>query len=130
MAKPAWLRFSHRQMLAGEQPTIFGDGSKSRDYVHVADVAAATRLLVAAGDEGSVFNLGFGLEVSDRMVFDAVRDALKLKIEPRFGEVRAGEVSRIALDTTRIRAARGWQPTLDYRQGIARTVAWYKANPA
>ena len=119
-----------RQMLAGEQPTIFGDGSKSRDYVHVSDVAAATRLLVAAGDEGSVFNLGFGLEVSDRMIFDAVRDALGLKIEPRFGEVRPGEVSRIALDTTRIRAAHAWQPTLDYKQGIARTVEWYKANPA
>ena len=119
-----------RQMLAGEQPTIFGDGSKSRDYVHVADVAAASRLLVAAGDEGSVFNLGFGLEVSDRMIFDAVRDALGLDIEPRFGEVRPGEVSRIALDATRIRAARGWQPTLDYKQGIARTVEWYKANPA
>ena len=119
-----------RQMLAGEQPTIFGDGSKSRDYVHVSDVAAATRLLVAAGDEGSVFNLGFGLEVSDRMIFDAVRDALGLTIEPRFGAVRPGEVSRIALDTTRIRAAHGWQPTLDYKQGIARTVEWYKANPA
>ena len=119
-----------RQMLAGEQPTIFGDGSKSRDYVHVSDVAAATRLLVAAGDEGSVFNLGFGLEVSDRMIFDAVRDALGLMIEPRFGAVRPGEVSRIALDTTRIRAAHGWQPTLDYKQGIARTVEWYKANPA
>ena len=119
-----------RQMLAGEQPTIFGDGSKSRDYVHVADVAATTRLLVAAGDEASVFNLGFGLEVSDRMIFDAVRDALGLKLEPRFGQVRPGEVSRIALDATRIRSARGWQPTLDYRQGIARTVEWYKANPA
>lgn len=119
-----------RQMLAGEQPTIFGDGAKSRDYVHVADVAAATRLLVAAGDEASVFNLGFGLEVSDRMIFDAVRDALGLKLEPRFGQVRPGEVSRIALDATRIRSARGWQPTLDYRQGIARTVEWYKANPA
>jgi len=119
-----------RQMLAGEQPTIFGDGSKSRDYVHVSDVAAATRLLVGSGDEGSVFNLGFGLEVSDRMIFDAVRDALGLTIEPRFGDVRPGEVSRIALDASRIREARGWRPTLGYREGIARTVEWYKANPA
>lgn len=119
-----------RQMLAGEQPIIFGDGSKSRDYVHVSDVAAATRMLVAYGDEGSVFNLGFGLEVTDRMIFDAVRDALGVKVEPRFGEVRPGEVSRIALDASRIRAARGWQPTLGYREGIARTVEWYKANPA
>jgi UDP-glucose 4-epimerase len=119
-----------RQMLAGEQPIIFGDGSKSRDYVHVSDVAAATRMLVAHGDEGSVFNLGFGLEVTDRMIFDAVRDALGVKVEPRFGEVRPGEVSRIALDASRIRAARGWQPTLGYREGIARTVEWYKANPA
>ncbi len=98
--------------------------------MHVADVAAATRLLVTSGDEGSVFNLGFGLEVSDRMIFDAVRDALGLKIEPRFGEVRPGEVSRIALNATRIRTAHGWQPTLDYQQGIARTVEWYRANPA
>jgi UDP-glucose 4-epimerase len=119
-----------RQMLAGEQPTIFGDGSKSRDYVHVSDVAGATRLLVAHGDEGSVFNLGFGLEVTDRMIFDAVRDALGLSIEPRYGEVRPGEVSRIALNASRIRDARGWQPTLSYRDGIARTVEWYKANPA
>lgn len=119
-----------RQMLAGEQPIIFGDGSKSRDYVHVSDVAAATRMLVAYGDEGSVFNLGFGLEVTDRMIFDAVRDALGVEVEPRFGEVRPGEVSRIALDASRIRAERGWQPTLGYREGIARTVEWYKANPA
>ncbi|MGE0384267.1 MAG: NAD-dependent epimerase/dehydratase family protein [Gammaproteobacteria bacterium] len=118
-----------RQMLAGEQPTIFGDGSKSRDYVHVYDVAAATTLLVEAGEQADVFNLGWGREVTDRMIFDAVRDALGAKVEPRYAPVRPGEVSRIALDASRIRLAHGWKPTIALEDGIAATVRWYEAHP-
>jgi UDP-glucose 4-epimerase len=113
-----------QQMLSGEQPTIFGDGTKTRDYAYIDDVVAANLLAIDAKDD--VYNLGWGREVSDYEIFCAVRDALGVTAEPRFAQKRHGEIDRICLDSRRIYRDLGWRPRVSLEEGVARTVRWHK----
>lgn len=115
------------QFLDGEQPTIFGDGSKSRDYVYVADVVAAN---MAAIDEGSgeTLNIGSAIETTDLQVFEAVRDAVGSNTQPRFAAVRPGEVDRICLDGSRAKAVLGWEPHVNFATGVQSVVNWVAAS--
>jgi UDP-glucose 4-epimerase len=112
------------KMLAGEQPTIFGDGTKTRDYVYIDDVVAANLLAIDA--KVDVYNLGWGKEVSDYQVFCAVRDALGVTVEPHFGQKRHGEIDRVCLDSQRISHDLGWRPRVSLEEGVARTIQWHK----
>lgn len=114
-----------QQMLSGQRPTIFGDGTKTRDYVHISDIVRAN-LLVIGHDHGEVFNLGWGKEISDFDIFATVRDTLGVEIEPRYREKRPGEIERICLNSTKIHKMLGWQPKLSIKEGVAQTVDWYK----
>ncbi|MGO8702811.1 MAG: NAD-dependent epimerase/dehydratase family protein [Candidatus Brocadiia bacterium] len=114
-------------LLEGKTPTIFGDGTKTRDYVFVSDIVQANVLALDAGD-GGAFNVGTGREVSDDQVFAAVRDAVGVKIEAAHSEFRKGEVQRIALDAGRIRDELGWRPRVAIEQGIPKAVEFYRAK--
>ena len=114
-----------QQMLAGERPTIFGDGSKTRDYVYIDDIVVANLVVIKAGDD-TVYNLGWGKEISDHEIFCAVRDALGVAVEPHFGQKRPGEIHRICLDSRKIHRELGWQPRVSLEEGVARTVHWHK----
>jgi UDP-glucose 4-epimerase len=113
------------QMLAGEQPVIFGDGTKTRDYCNVADIAAANVLALNSPRSG-VYNLGRGIEVSDLEVFEAVRAAVGSEVTPRFASVRPGEVQRIALDASRAERELGWTWKIDFPAGVAKAVEFYR----
>lgn len=113
------------QLLSGVRPTIFGDGTKTRDYCYVADIVAANALALDAGG-GGLYNLGRGIEVSDQEVFDTVRAAVGVDIEPEYARVRPGEVEHIALDASRARQELGWKWTVDLADGVARAVAFYR----
>jgi UDP-glucose 4-epimerase len=114
-------------LLEGKTPTIFGDGTKTRDYVFVSDIVQANVLALDAGD-GGAYNVGTGREVSDDQVFAAVRDAIGVKIEAVHSEFRKGEVQRIALDASRIRDELGWRPRVAIEQGIPKAVEFYRAK--
>ncbi len=114
-------------MLHGAQPVIFGDGSHTRDYVYVSDVAHANLVALEREAEG-VFNVGTGVETSTRRIFDLLRAATGYRGEPRYGPPRPGDVRRICLDSTRAERALGWQASVDLEEGIARTVAWFRAQ--
>lgn len=118
-----------RQMLAGQRPTIFGDGTKTRDYVHVDDIVRANLLVMGeTRAAGRVYNLGLGREVSDRQIFELVRSAVGVTVEPTLAAKRAGEIDRICLDASRAKAELGWEPTIPLEEGIARTVAFYRGE--
>ncbi|PWB47490.1 MAG: UDP-glucose 4-epimerase [Candidatus Methylomirabilota bacterium] len=120
-----------RQMLAGERPTIFGDGTKTRDYVYVDDIVAANLLAMANKQaSGRSYNLGLGREVSDRQIFESVRRAVGATLEPILASKRPGEIDRICLDASLARAELRWEPTVPLEEGIARTVAFYRSDGA
>ena len=113
------------QLLRGERPRIFGDGSKTRDYVYVDDIVAANLLALESQPE-ETFNLGWGKQVSDREVFETVCAAVGTRPQPIFDEKRPGEIDHICLDATHAKTKLGWQPRIDFREGVTRTVSFWQ----
>lgn len=109
------------QMLRGDQPTIFGDGSKTRDYVFIEDIVKANVALLEKGD-GEILNLGSGVPTSDLQIFELVRTATHFNGDPRYAPVRPGEVGHIALSGQRAHDILGWAPRTSLAEGIGRTV--------
>jgi UDP-glucose 4-epimerase len=114
--------------LKGERPTVFGDGTQTRDYVFVGDAVAAARLALESAESGS-YNIGTGKETS---VLDLVAELSALagrKIEPIFAPPRAGEVARIALDASKARARLNWSPQVGLDAGLEQTFRWQRDHP-
>ncbi|MBM3256770.1 MAG: SDR family NAD(P)-dependent oxidoreductase [Candidatus Liptonbacteria bacterium] len=105
------------QMKRGERPTIFGDGTKARDYVYVEDLAKASVAALTKGN-GGLFNFGLGKLVTDKQVFDTVAEAVGFRKTPRFAPVRPGEVQKISLDAGLARRVLGWKPTTSFEEGV------------
>ena len=114
------------QMLTGKQPTIFGPGDKTRDYVHVSDVVQANVLALEKGDR-SIVNVGTGVETSDQEVFDTLASVLGYDQPPAYAPIRKGEVYRISLDCSRAREELGWNPHIQFRQGIKMAADYYRS---
>ena len=112
------------QILQGQNPKIFGDGTKTRDYLYVADVVKAN-LLALESSSNAVMNLGWGREVSDRLVFDTISSALDYKLDPEYVSVRPGEVKRISLDSKLAREVLDWEPDVTFEEGITKAVQFY-----
>lgn len=112
-------------MIQGRRPSIFGDGSKTRDYVYVEDIAEANVLALNGGD-GGVYNVGAGRQITDNEIFTAIRDAVGVDITPIYSDFRKGEVAHIALDASRIKRELGWTAKVPLEAGIPKAVAFYR----
>jgi UDP-glucose 4-epimerase len=122
------------RVLSGREPTVFGDGHQTRDYVFVADIVAANvRTARAANPPEEIFNVGTGTEVSVLDLVVAVADAAgvdRATFEPVFHPARAGEVRRSCLDVSRAREAFGLPAPTDLTTGLRRTLDWVGTLPA
>ena len=110
------------ERLHGGQPvTLFGHGTPTRDYVHVADVAKA--FVAAVGSQGT-FNIATGIETSVQEVYDLVAGTLDSvpALAPELADLRPGELSASCLDTTRAREILGWTAAINVASGIPQTV--------
>jgi UDP-glucose 4-epimerase len=114
------------QMLGGERPTIFGQGDKTRDYVHVSDVVQANILALELG-RNAIYNIGTGVETSDQQIFDTLAEVLGYKGAPIYAPYRKGEVYRICLDRSKAEQNLGWSPRFSLKEGIAQTAEYYRA---
>jgi len=120
-----------RQMLAGEPVTIFGDGTKTRDYVYVGDVVEAT-MRAAAGPSGVVANVAWAREVSDLELFREVAAATGYPNGPTHAADRRGDIVRICLDAAVAQRTWDWRPSVSLEDGVRRVVeaARAKLEPA
>ncbi len=116
-----------KQMLAGQQPTIFGDGTDSRDYVFVSDVVAANQLALEAGS-GEIFNISTGIATTVQEIFESAAEASGYEGEPRYAPSRPGDVRHNALDSTKAQQLLGWTPEMTLVQGIALTVDYLRES--
>ena len=114
-------------LLAGKTPNIFGDGSKTRDYVFVKDVVEANVLALDGGD-GRAYNVGTGRETTDDEIFEAVRKAVGADIQAVHTDFREGEVRHIALDASRLRSELGWTPCISLEAGVPSTVEYQRTS--
>jgi UDP-glucose 4-epimerase len=116
-------------MLAGIVPEIYGSGTQSRDFVYVDDVVEANmRAAFADGAKasGEVFNIGRGQRYALLEVYAILSECLGFKGGPGFLPARTGDIQHSKADISRARERLGYEPRVSFREGLQRTIAWYR----
>ncbi|MFH1539326.1 MAG: NAD-dependent epimerase/dehydratase family protein [bacterium] len=116
-----------RAMLAGEAPTINGDGKYYRDYVYVSDVAEANCVSLERGDNRR-YNIGTQTAADVNEVYRMLREATGFTREPKHGPPRPGDLRRVMLDITRAREELGWEPRVSVSEGMRKTVEFFRGT--
>jgi UDP-glucose 4-epimerase len=112
----------------GEETTIYGDGTQSRDFVYVDDIVAA--LLATVGKAGGPYNVGTGEDTTVAQLHDACAQVAGVEAKPRFEGARLGDVQRSVLDVALIERELGWRAQVALDDGLRRTWAWMKDQGA
>lgn len=113
------------RMIEGKPVTIDGDGTQSRDMLHVGDVAIANLAALERGD-GGTYHISSGVPVTINDLFRKLSLLTEYKVEPRYGPPRKGDVYRIALDNTRAKDQLGWEPRIPLDEGLRLTVEYFR----
>ncbi|EHB57695.1 dTDP-glucose 4,6-dehydratase [Mycolicibacterium rhodesiae JS60] len=113
-------------MLAGRPTKVYGDGSNTRDYVFVDDVVDAFVRASGTGGCGQRFNIGTGVETSDRKLHAVVAKVVGAPDDPEFAPARLGDLKRSCLDVRKAEMVLGWRPQVRLEEGIARTVDYFR----
>ena len=119
-----------RKMLAGEQPTIHGDGEQSRDFTFIENVVHGNLLAASAPAEqvsGRMMNLATSSAVTLNQVFEILCDLTGYRGEPAYAQPRSGDIRHSLADIRLANELLGYEPQVDFREGIRRTVEWYRA---
>jgi UDP-glucose 4-epimerase len=117
-----------RALISGQPTKVFGDGTSSRDYVHVDDVVDAFLRCLGGKGDGRRLNLGTGTPTTVRELHTMVAAAAGVVDAPSFAPSRPGELQAIALDSSAARRALGWEPAADLTEGIRQTVDWVRKH--
>lgn len=118
-----------RMMLAGEQPTIFGDGEQSRDFTYIENVVQANLKAATAPAEkvaGRMFNCACGEFHTLNETYRLMAELVGYPNPPQYGPPRDGDIQHSYADITEARQALGYEPHVDFMEGLRRTVAWYR----
>jgi UDP-glucose 4-epimerase len=112
-------------LLTGKNPTINGDGKQTRDYVYVGDVVNANLAALESPYVGEI-NIGTGRETDVLTIFELLRQGAGRKLEARHGPPKVGEQRRSCLAAKRAAEVLGWRAEVGLREGLERTVAYYR----
>jgi UDP-glucose 4-epimerase len=128
--RPDQVLYSFAEKVGkGEPPTIYGDGSYSRDFTYVSDVVSATIFALYRDSEGgSVLNIGYG---KDYKMIDVARRIIAHyggDFEPRFVAQYEGDFSRTLCDNELARRTLGWRPQVKFEDGLESFLKWYDEN--
>jgi nucleoside-diphosphate-sugar epimerase len=115
--------------LRGESPVIYGDGTQSRDFTYVENNVRANVLAATAPDAvGRVMNIACGHSYSLLDLLGQINEILGTRIEPQFAPARKGDVKHSLADIAQARKLIGYEVTVDFREGLRRTVEWYRRH--
>jgi len=120
-----------RKMLAGEQPTIYGDGEQSRDFTYIDNVVQANLLAAAAPAErvsGQMMNTATGTRVTLNQTFAILKELTGFKGDAAYAPGRAGDIRDSLADIGLATELLGYRPAVDFREGLRRTVEWYRES--
>jgi len=125
-----FIPLSITNVLEHEPIPLYGDGMQIRDWLYVEDHCRAVDIVLRAGIEGEIYNIGGGEEHPNLRIAEMI---LNLLNEPhsliRRVRDRPGHDRRYSLDSSKMKSL-GWEPTVDLEEGMRRTVEWYKNNRA
>ncbi len=122
---PIWLRL----MSEGKPPEIFGDGKQSRDFTYIDNVVQAN---LSAGSAPKASGLAFNVAAGERVVLiDMARELMRrfgYEGEPVLTAPRPGDILHSFADVSRARELLGYEPKIDWREGLDRTIAWFRST--
>ncbi|MEK6277323.1 MAG: NAD-dependent epimerase/dehydratase family protein [Actinomycetota bacterium] len=121
-------------LLDGRRPVIRSDGTPERDFLYVEDASRAYLAIADALEDaaaGEAFNAGGEKPHSVAEVLQLLAEVSRTELEPdiRGSGNPEGEIDRQYVDSTKLREATGWRPEVDLRDGLARTIEWYREHP-
>jgi nucleoside-diphosphate-sugar epimerase len=116
-----------RLMLAGETPTIFGDGEQSRDFTYVGNAVQANLLAVERARQvsGKVINVGCGVRISLNALYRRIARQVGFNRRPRYGDRRPGDVRHSLADISRACDLVDYSASTGLDEGLTRTVEWF-----
>ncbi len=120
-----------RRMLSGEQPVIYGDGEQSRDFTYIDNVVEANLLAAAAPAakvSGRVINTATGSRITLNETFAMLRELTGYNGKPAYAPPRAGDIRDSLADIRLAGELLGYTPSVDFREGLRRTVEWYRSG--
>jgi UDP-glucose 4-epimerase len=119
-----------KQILNGKELTVFGDGTQTRDFVYVGDVARAIATAIRADLAGfEVFNLGSGVETSVNELIEKIGPVVgNAMTTVNYADARRGEIYRNYTRIDKARSGLGFSPSIDLSQGLRLTWDWFNQN--
>jgi UDP-N-acetylglucosamine/UDP-N-acetylgalactosamine 4-epimerase len=119
------------KLLKGERPVIFGDGEQTRDFVYIENVVQANiraALNAKESASGRAFNVGCGIRITINELYHIIAEEFGSDLEPEYASPRQGEVRNSEADISAAREAFGYDPVIDVREGLKRSLSWYREN--
>lgn len=116
-----------QKILEGQSPTVFGDGTATRDYVYVSDIAEAT-VVALNKDKNLIVNISSGQETSVQELWDQLIELSGKSIKPCYGPERLGDISRSCLDPSLAWQELGWRSTTSLHEGLKKTLEYYAVH--
>src|SRR6266852_2143798 len=119
------------QMLRGEQPTIFGDGTQSRDFTYIDNTVEANLLAAKAPSAqaaGQVFNVATGERFDLNQTFQLLKKIIGYQGDIKYAPERAGDVKHSLADLSRTEKHLGYKTKVNFEEGLRRTVEWYRGQ--
>ena len=108
---------------------VYGDGKNVRDWLYVLDHCRAIDMILEKGKPGEVYNIGGNFEKSNLEITQLILKFLgKAEDMIMYVDDRAAHDRRYAIDASKMKKEIGWEPSVTFEEGIARTFEWYKAN--
>ena len=120
-------------MLEGHTPVIYGDGTQSRDFTYIENVVNANLLAIQAPAEkvsGKVFNVATAQRITLNDAVRSLRELTGYSGPVEYAAPRAGDIAHSLADISRAKEALGYEPTVNFHEGLRRTIAWYRGMAA
>jgi UDP-glucose 4-epimerase len=117
-----------KAILKGEEITIYGDGSQTRDYTYIGDIVGGTLSAVEGEVVGEVFNLGGGFRMTLNEVLDVLEEVIGKKARRVYVEVQKGDVKHTFSDITKAERMLHYTPSVSIEEGLREEVKWLKSQ--
>ncbi len=119
------------KLLKGERPIIYGDGEQTRDFVFIENIVDANiRAALDAKPEasGRAFNIGCGERITINELFNIIAEELGSDLTPDYRDARVGDVRDSVADISAAKAGFGYDPAINVREGLHKSIGWYREN--
>lgn len=119
-----------KKALSGQPLTLSGDGLQFRNFIYVEDLADAHVAILGPKGENQIFNLEGIRKVSIKETAETIRNLLGGKVEIAYTPARPGDYAGKEVSREKARRVLGWEPRVEFEEGMRRTLAWYRqAHP-